>query len=137
MDQPQFIPWTEPELAQLRELAGKYPSTEISKMIVGRSAMGIQKMMRKQGLPRYIQYPPSRPIPEPKKRVRTKKAVKDPVEHHQPVAPLVEPLKPKTIREARVSHVSYPPLEWCPTCHSPVSNWGDHTVRLGCKRPAA
>jgi uncharacterized OB-fold protein len=36
-----------------------------------------------------------------------------------------------------VSHVSYPPLEWCENCHSPVSNWSDHEARLGCTRPAA
>ena len=44
----------------------------------------------------------------------------------------------KPLRKKENYHVSYPPLEWCPTCHSPVSNWTDHASRMshmGCQRP--
>lgn len=150
MKENQFIPWPEHELAQLRELAGKYPSTELSKMIVGRSAMGIQKMIRKQGLPRFVQYPPDRPRAERKKRVRKPRPVKVAVERPKHVEkPVAAPVRVKTYVEPRaglrqaakkVSSVSYPPLEYCMNCHSPVSSWVDHESRMshmGCKRPAA
>lgn len=44
--------------------------------------------------------------------------------------------KPLRKKEPSKHQVSYPPLEWCPTCHSPVSNWIDHRNRMGCVRPA-
>jgi hypothetical protein len=28
-------------------------------------------------------------------------------------------------------------IEWCPICHSPVSNWIEHSARMGCRRPLA
>ena len=52
-----------------------------------------------------------------------------------PVVKAKEDQEGKALRKKEYTHVSYPPLEWCPTCHSPVSNWSDHTSRLGCRRP--
>ena len=49
--------------------------------------------------------------------------------------------EPKPLRKKeKTGFVTYPPLEWCPNCHSAVSNWSDHVSRMahmGCKRPAA
>ena len=126
----QFSPWSDFELNQLKELAGQFSAVHISAQI-GRSVEGVRKQIRKLGLKGFQNTPPKpRPIAS-----REPSAV--PGWAKTATSTPVAPIKPKTLRKASVSHVSYPPLEWCETCHSPVSNWGDHSARLGCKRPAA
>ena len=39
-------------------------------------------------------------------------------------------------KKEQTGYVTYPLLEWCGQCHSPVSNWVDHHNRMGCKKPA-
>ena len=126
----QFSPWSDFELNQLKELAGQFSAVHISALI-GRSVEGVRKQIRKLGLKSFQNTPPKpRPVAQ-RKPVERK-------EYPQHVArPVVAPVKPVTVRKASISHISYPPLEWCPTCHSPVSSWSDHTSRVGCKRPAA
>ena len=122
----QFNPWSDFELNQLKELAGHFPASHISSQI-GRSTEGVRKMIKKLGLKSFVTTPPKpRPV-----------AARNPSVRKDTPKPVVAPIKPVTVRKASVSHISYPPLEWCPSCHSPVSNWVDHQNRLGCKRPAA
>lgn len=114
------------ELNQLKELAGQFSAVHISAQI-GRSVEGVRKQIRKLGLKGFVSTPPKpRPV-----------ALREPVGGMRPHKPVVSPTKPVALRKASVQHISYPPLEYCPTCHSPVSNWGDHRARMGCTRPAA
>jgi hypothetical protein len=118
------------ELNQLKELAGHFPAAYISEQI-GRGMHGVLKKIRELGLKSYTPNP-NKPPPVAS---RVPSAVPDwaKTTPSKPIAPL----KPKNVRKASVSHVSYPPLEWCSQCHSPVSNWSDHSARIGCTRPAA
>lgn len=117
-------PWSDMEINQLKELAGHFPAVHIGAQI-GRGTHGVRKMILKLGLKSYVTTPPKPRPAAPPKAVRAKVVPKRPVSH----------LKPTVVREAPIAHVSYPPLEWCPTCHSPVSNWIDHERRTRCKRP--
>jgi len=133
----QYAPWSDMELNQLKELAGQFSAVHISAQI-GRSVEGVRKQIRKLGLKGFVSTPPKpRPIASREPSAVpgwAKTATSTPVAPVKPVALR----KPLVVRESRVSNnVSYPPLEWCPSCHSPVSNWVDHQNRLGCKRPAA
>ena len=121
-----FNPWSDMEITQLRELAGHFSAPYISAQI-GRSVEGVRKQIRKLGLKSFVSTPPK---PRPAHPHR-------PVERKDTPKRVLSPLKPVVLRKASVQHISYPPLEYCPTCHSPVSNWGDHRARMGCTRPAA
>jgi len=135
----QYITWTESELNTLRELAGKHPASYIGKQI-GRSISAVQKQMRKYDMPGFVQVFPEKAAPEPRKAPERKE---DPVEapvrlkaYTEPKNGLRKPLEAKSRRQP----ASYPPLEWCPKCHAPVSSWPEHENRMGwngCKRPAA
>jgi hypothetical protein len=126
----QYSPWSDTEISQLRGLAGKFPAPYISTQI-GRGYDAVSKMIRKLGLPHYVQ-PSSKPRPAASgKATATPKSIKR-VER-KPAAPR----EPVAVRKSKITHISYPPLEWCPTCHAPVSNWDDHRRRIGCQRPAA
>ena len=133
----QFTPWSDFELNQLKELAGHFPASYISEKIEGRSVEGIRKMIKKQGLNSFVTTPPKpRPVAARKPVGETKELKTVQPKPKTPVAPI----KPVTVRKASVSHISYPPLEWCMNCSSPVSNWSDHESRMshmGCKRPEA
>ena len=116
------------ELNQLKELAGQFSAVHISAQI-GRSVEGVRKQIRKLGLKGFVSTPPKpRPV-----------ALREPVGGMRPHKPVVSPTKPVTLRKASVqNNVSYPPLEYCHVHHCLVSNWSDHSSRLGgCKRPAA
>lgn len=130
----QFSPWSDMELNQLRELAGQFSAVHISAQI-GRSVEGVRKQIRKLGLKSFQNTPPKpRPsasrepstIPEWARTARS-----------SPMAPI----KPTVVRKASVkNNISFPPLEYCMNCCSPVSSWSDHESRMshmGCKRPAA
>jgi len=137
MKQPTFIPWTEEELTKLKELAGQFPAPHISAQI-GRSAEGVRKQIKKLGLKSFVNTPPKpRPV-RPHKTVGETKGVK--AVQPKPKTP-VAPIKPKMLRESTVKNsVSFPPLDYCMNCHSPVSDWHGHEARMshmGCKRPAA
>lgn len=100
-------PWTQQEINQLKELAGTIPAPQVAQKI-GRGRDGVLKMIRKLGLPGYSQ------SAAPKK---------------EPVKEVVE--APKINRHL----VSHSPLEWCPNCHAPVSEWDAHLgrmARFGC-----
>ena len=132
----QFSPWSDMELTQLKELAGQFSAVHISAQI-GRSVEGVRKQIRKLGLKGFVSMPPKpRPIASRETSAVpgwSKTATSTPVAPIKPVALR----KPLVVRESRVSNnVSYPPLEWCETCHSPVSNWADHRARMGCRRTA-
>ena len=119
-------PWTDGELTILKQMAGKYSAPQIAEKL-GRGRDGVLKKIKRLGLPVYDQNsaPSARGIVKcvrSAKDARSKRKVSD----NAPV-----------VRRPAVTHVSYPPLEWCPTCHAPVSNWTDHEYRMGCKRPAA
>jgi hypothetical protein len=127
-------PWGDGEVALLKQMAGSFPARHIADRI-GRTTNGVLKKIKALGLKSYVNAPPKphpvrphRPVGEPKEQKAVEPKPKPPVALR----------KPLVVRESRVSNnVSYPPLEWCPTCHSPVSSWSDHTSRIGCKRPAA
>jgi hypothetical protein len=121
----QFSPWSDMELTQLKELAGQFSAVHISAQI-GRSTEGVRKMTKKLGLKSFVSTPPK---PRPAAR-------RTPVERQDTPKPVLSPIKPTVLRKANVTHVSYPPLEWCETCHAPVSNWADHRARMGCRRTA-
>jgi hypothetical protein len=133
----QYQKWSDDEINLLRELAGKHPATEIS-LKIGRGYDACSKMIRKLGLPSYVPaFPPARPAATQKAVGRTKKT-------KEPVSPQWRgnflPKKDVVVRKAPVQHISFPPLEYCMNCHSPVSSWTDHENRMrhmGCKRPAA
>jgi len=119
--------WSHKETEALKKYMNDYPpisSTQIAEEM-GRSVDSVRhkiKWMRKQ----------DGDVPV-KKVIPTKKTVAKPV-----VTKAEKPTpEPKTARTGKVPHISYPPLEWCPTCHSPVSNWDDHRRRMGCERPLA
>jgi hypothetical protein len=119
--------WSHKETEKLKKYMNDYPpisSTQIAEEME-RSVDSVRhkiKWMRKQ----------DGEVPV-KKVLSTKKTVAKPVvTKAEPPAP-----EPKTDRTGKVPHISYPPLEWCPTCHSPVSSWDDHSRRMGCKRPLA
>ena len=124
----QFSPWSDFELNQLKELAGQFSASHISAQI-GRSTEGVRKMTKKLGLKSFVSTPPK---PRPAAR-------RTPVERQDTPKPFLSPTKPVTVRKASVqNNVSYPPLEYCHVHHCLVSNWSDHSSRLGgCKRPAA
>lgn len=122
----QFSPWSDFELNQLKELAGQFSAVHISALI-GRSVEGVRKQIRKLGLKSFQNTPPK---PRPR-------AAGKPVERKDTPKPVLSPIKPTVLRKANVTHVSYPPLEWCSQCHSPVSNRIDHQNRMGCKMDAA
>jgi len=118
------------EINQLKELAGHFSAVHISAQI-GRSVEGVRKQIRKLGLKGFVSTPPKpRPV-----------ALREPVGGMRPHKPVVSPTKPVTLRKASVqNNVSYPPLDYCMNCHSPVSDWQSHESRMshmGCKRPAA
>jgi len=128
----QFSPWSDFELNQLKELAGQFSAVHISAQI-GRSVEGVRKQIRKLGLKSFQNAPPKpRPIAS-----REPSAV--PGWAKTATSTPVAPIKPVTVRKASVqNNVSYPPLEYCHVHHCLVSNWSDHSSRLGgCKRPAA
>jgi len=124
----QFSPWSDMELNQLKELAGQFSAVYISAQI-GRSVEGVRKQIKKLGLKSFVSTPP-KPHPAASRTPPERKEKPKPVDpYHKPLA----------VREARVKHISYPPLEYCMNCHSPVSSWQDHESRMGwngCKRPA-
>ena len=133
----QFSPWSDFELNQLKELAGQFSAVHISAQI-GRSVEGVRKQIRKLGLKSFVSTPPKphpapvhRPVVEPKETKAIQPKPKPPV----------APIKPKMLRESTVKNsVSFPPLDYCMNCHSPVSDWQSHESRMshmGCKRPAA
>ena len=128
----QYAPWSDMELNQLKEMAGHFPASHIASQI-GRGKDGVLKKIRELKLPGYVSLPPKpRPVAQ-RKPVERK-------EYPQHVArPVVAPVKPVTVRKASVqNNVSYPPLEYCHVHHCLVSNWSDHSSRLGgCQRPAA
>lgn len=125
-----FNPWSDMEITQLRELAGHFSAPYISAQI-GRSVEGVRKQIRKLGLKSFQNAPPK---PRPR-------AAGKPVERQDTPKPVLSPIKPVTLRKASVkNNVSFPPLDYCMNCHSPVSDWQSHESRMshmGCKRPAA
>lgn len=128
-----MIPWTDMEITQLKELAGQFSASYISSQI-GRSTEGVRKQIKKLGLKSFVSAPP-KPRPAASRKPSSVPEWARTGER-EPVAPT----KPTAVRKANVSHVSYPPLEWCDNCHSPVSSWSDHCSRMahmGCTRPAA
>ena len=119
--------WSHKETEALKKYMNDYPpisSTQIAEEM-GRSVDSVRhkiKWMRKQDGEVTV-----------KKAIPAKKTVSKPV-----VTKAETPSpEPKTARIGKVPHISYPPLEWCPTCHCPVSSWSDHTRRIGCERPVA
>jgi len=125
----QFSPWSDFELNQLKELAGQFSAVYISAQI-GRSVEGVRKQIKKLGLKSFVSTPPK---PHPA-------ASRTPPERREKPKPVDPYHKPLVVREARVKHISYPPLEYCMNCCSPVSSWSDHENRMrhmGCKRPSA
>lgn len=116
--------WTEEEVKQLRKLAKTMPTPEIA-IIMGRSRDSVKNKMDRAWIPRFI--PP--------------KAIETPAEMPEVV---IEPVVVASVPEIKedpkpVLHKpvvrDYSVIEWCPECHSPVSNWTDHQQRLGHKRP--
>ena len=126
----QFSPWSDMELNQLKELAGHFSAVHISAQI-GRSVEGVRKQIKKLGLKGFVSTPPK---PRP---IASRKPSTVPGWAKTATSTPVAPIKPTAVRKASVQHVSYPPLEWCGQCHSPVSNRRDHQNRTGCKMDAA
>jgi hypothetical protein len=126
----QFSPWSDFEVNQLKELAGQFSAVYISAQI-GRSVEGVRKQIRKLGLKSFQNTPP-KPRPSASRKL---------VERQDTPKPAVSPIKPTVVRKASVkNNISFPPLEYCMNCCSPVSSWSDHESRMshmGCKRPAA
>jgi|ERR1700677_1875258 len=120
--------WSDMEIQQLRELAGKHSATYIATQI-GRSPDGVSKQIKNLGLPGYVQYPKKEPIPDAQRRSKAPVGGRAYVE---PPAGLRQPAKAKAA-------VSYPAAELCPVHHCLVSDWSGHVMRLGntCSRPTA
>jgi len=108
--------WTDEETQQLLELS----------KTLSHSQVGLQMGRTKDSVRHRLKWLKDKETPqEEKKSPVAAKSVKKKEAH-----------KEKEIRPTRTKepHVSYPPLEWCPTCHSPVSNKEDHFRRMpSCK----
>lgn len=137
-----FTAWSEKEISILRENAGKINAIEIGK-IVGRGSDGVRKMAKKLGLPSWEQ-PRTKSIPtaSTKPIKRNRKPLKHsptPARIKTYVAPS-KPLRKPLEEKSRQQLTSYPQVQYCPVCNSPVSDWVAHINRMGwygCKRPAA
>jgi hypothetical protein len=109
--------WSESEIERLLELHKDGLGPTAAAKELGRTKDSVHhklKWLKRQGMVEGIAKVP-----------KTIKAVKQEEERE------IKPLRKKESR-----YVSYPPLEWCGECHSPVSSWADHSRRIGCKRPA-
>lgn len=144
----QYTPWTDKELNQLREMAGKRPASEIA-LEIGRGYDSIQKMCRKLDLPSYVKPVRDKAVKAPVAPVETVEVVDEPESTPEPpYVPVVRPVTirayvapTKALRQAPKpkASVNYPPTELCPVHGCLVSDWPAHIQRLGnvCKRPAA
>lgn len=109
--------WTPEETKKLVKLAGKMSGPQIAK-ILKRTRDSVKGKIERMGLPKFDRS--AKPIviapvppPEPPKPVA--------------VPQLRQPIKP--LRQKAPSR-EYAPLEYCPECHAPVSNWSDHLIRM-------
>ncbi len=117
--------WNHKDTEQLKLLEGTMTLNQIAEQL-GRTKDSIRhkiKWLKGQ-----------RPGPEP---IKVEQAKPKPIQRFIPPKEIsAEPIK----RESRAKgNISYPALEWCENCNSPVSNWSDHIARMrhmGCKRPS-
>lgn len=108
--------WTKEQVEQLHQLAGTKSYAEIGD-IIGKSKDAVKSKLYS--------------VHRVRRASRKKKDVEK-VEARQPMNDLYKnPHSKKYVARDVVSK-----LEYCKTCHSPVSSWEEHTSRLGCKRNA-
>jgi ribosomal protein L27 len=112
----KFLPdvfWTPAEIEVIRQAGSE---TEAAKALgIGRDA--VLRQSKRSGIVLKETRPPKAAGQAPK-RVRT--AQKS-----------VPPASRRFVHEERSR------IEYCPSCHSPVSDWAGHTARIGCRRQAA
>ena len=128
MTEAKGTPWNDKEIQRLKQLAGQFSAVYISTQIEGRSTEATRKQIRKLGLKGFVSVPP-KPHPAAPKLLQAPVRVKTYVE---PRPGIRQAPKPKVTE-------SYPPAELCPVHGCLVSNWAEHTMRLGytCQRPTA
>lgn len=119
--------WTEHEIAKLRQLSGTMSSAEIGK-ILGRTKDAVKSQRNRWGLPSYV-----RVYGTPTETVEAA-----PVS--LPVAPKAVPVVLRKVSgpplRQKAPSREWPPLEYCPECGAPVSNWEEHHQRMGHRRQA-
>jgi hypothetical protein len=125
--------WTENEIEILKEFSSKKTAREIG-AIVGRSKNAVNNKISLMKLPALV--------------VPCNEASKYRVYNKKEPAMLVKPKPPKKQKDPLVARfknheaaakterrLAAPPsptrIEWCKTCHSPVSNWVEHQERQG------
>lgn len=111
--------WTPKEIEELKTLRKGRGPTEIGKLL-NRSRDSVRHKLRwlkEKG----IAEAPGGPVSAPEGKWT-----------HPFQAPIATAPKPKVRKGTTSEHGS---LEWCQTCGAPVSNWGEHTMRIGCQRP--
>jgi hypothetical protein len=126
--------WTPNEIATLRKLVAKHNFAEIGKQ-VNRSKDSVRHKVIQLGLER--PYNPVKPNTTPKVRrpvLVANKEPKKPAGHAWRAKPIGN--RPPPNKEAKYIH-SLHFVEYCPQCYAPVSNWQEHRIRLGHRRPAA
>jgi hypothetical protein len=119
--------WTPEEIERLKQLAGTMSCKQIGKEL-GRSKDAVKNKISTFKLPSYTSVLLAHAKVE-KKRIRKKVVKESSVARREPMQSIYR--NPKLIKTETVSR-----LEWCKTCHSPVSNWEEHRSRLGCTRIA-
>ena len=129
--------WTEKQNQQLRDLAPTHTATQIAALI-GRSrssvwskahVLGVEPVREGLRPPKRLARAPKPPkaAPGPKLCRPRKAAASTPRKTKAAPAKAAVPIRKPTP----------PQLEYCPTCHAPVSNWQEHYKRMGHRRPAA
>jgi hypothetical protein len=117
--------WTAEETEKLKQLAGTMSCFQIGQQL-GRSKDAVKNKILILDLPRYTASLPVE-LKTPKKRVRNRYGA-------TPVAPrkkepMTSPYKNQAARPIRTEAPSR--IEWCSTCHAPVSDWIGHEERQG------
>lgn len=110
--------WNTEEIEKLKTLAGTMSSSKIGKLL-GRTKDAVKNKIIFLDLPRFaITF-----------EVHQKKAP-------APKEPMMALYKNHAAEARRLLPRLMAPtkIEWCPECHSPVSNWAEHEERQGHRR---
>lgn len=126
--------WAPQELATLKKLANKHSFSEIGKQL-NRSKSAVRHKIISLGIERPLN--PAKPqVSKPPKPVlltpkEPKKSNRGNNWRNNSIIKRPAPKKePKSIHSQNY-------VEYCPQCYAPVSNWQEHRIRLGHRRPAA
>jgi len=104
----------------LRKLAGTISASEIGKRL-GRTKDSVKAQLHRWKLPTYVVVY--------EKKVKPEEVVPTPVEPPKAVPVPLRKVDKPALRQKAPSR-EWPPLEYCPECHAPVSNWTEHHARM-------